>query len=83
MQGKIGTDLLTLRRNKVEVASSTDDQGSGNYGNVVINLGARNQESQFYQDHINSGFIINRLLNPLVLADYERFWVAQKAGIDL
>lgn len=82
-QANISDDVLTLRRNGTQIASSTDDQGTGNYANAVLHLGSRAGSSLFFSGHINSGFIINKILNPLVLADYEKYWVGAKAGIDL
>ncbi|XZE20847.1 phage head spike fiber domain-containing protein [Pirellulaceae bacterium SH449] len=83
MQSKISSDLLALAVNRVSAINSTTDQGTGNYSLRTLNLGSRNQASLFFSGHLNSGFVINRILNPLVLSDYERFWVAAKAGIDL
>jgi hypothetical protein len=85
MQGKIGIDLLTLHVNQTLAAQSTDDQGTGNFANRTTNIGARNHlsPSLFFNGHLNSGFVINRILNPAILADYEKHWVAAKAGIDL
>jgi hypothetical protein len=83
LQSKISTDLLSLAVNRNSAILSGSDQGTGNYSSRVFNLGSRNQSSFFFNGHLNSGFIINRILNPLVLADYERYWVAKRSGIDL
>lgn len=84
MQADISADLLTMHRNNVLVASSDADQGDGQYLNgVKLFLGNRGGSSQHFRGHINSGFVINKLLHPAVLADQREYWVAKKAGIDL
>jgi len=79
----ISSDLLTLRRNGVQVATSSSDQGSSNFANATLFVGARNNASDRFSGHLNSGFIINKILDPLILADYEKYWVGVKAGVDL
>jgi hypothetical protein len=44
----ISDDVAVLRNNTVQVASSTNDQGTGNYGNHVLNIFSRNQASSFF-----------------------------------
>ena len=83
MQSKIAAPYVRVRVDAVQQAENTATQGTGNYANDFLNIGSRNQASTFFQGHLNSGFIINRILNPAILADYERHWVAAKAGIDL
>jgi hypothetical protein len=78
----ISSDLLTLRRNGVQVATSSSDQGSGNFANATLFIGARNNASDRFLGHLNSGFVINKILDPAVLIAMEK-WVASKAGIDL
>lgn len=83
-QSKISTDMLRIRPNGVTVIDVTNaDQGTGNYGNHVLNVGSRNQTSSYYSGQLNSGFIINRLVNPTILTDYEKNWVAAKSGVTL
>lgn len=81
-QSKISTDLNSIKVNATTGSQATD-QGTGNYSNSVLNIGSRNQASDFFQGHLNSGFIINRLLDLPVLTDHERNFVAASAGIDL
>lgn len=45
LRAKISTDTLRLWRNGTQVATNTADQGSGNFGNHLINIGARNAGS--------------------------------------
>jgi hypothetical protein len=82
-QADISDDLLTLRRNGTQVATSGTDQGTGNFANEVLHVGCRNNADQFFSGHLNSGFVINKIIDPAILADYEKYWVGVKAGIDL
>jgi hypothetical protein len=78
----ISSDLLTLRRNGVQVATSSSDQGSGNFANATLFIGARNNASDRFQGHIHSGFVFNKVLDPAILIALEN-WVAEKIGVDL
>jgi hypothetical protein len=46
--GNISGDSAILRVNGAQAASSTADQGTGNYGNYVLNIFSRNQASLFF-----------------------------------
>ncbi len=46
--GSISSDISTLSVNAIQVASSSDDQGTGNYGNYPLYLGARAGTSLYY-----------------------------------
>jgi hypothetical protein len=82
-QSKISTDNVTLRRNGTQVALSSADLGSGNLSNHLVNLGSRGQSSLYLNGHLHSGFVINKIIDPAILSDYEKYWVGVKAGIDL
>lgn len=82
-EAKIASDLIRMRQQGIEVINTTADQGTGNYRSDVINLGSRNQTSGFFGGQMYSGFIINRILHPDTLIDLEKYWVADKSGIDL
>ena len=43
--GDISGDVVTLRRNGTQVAQSTADQGTGNFGNYSLFIGRRNNTS--------------------------------------
>ena len=45
LRSKIGTPSVTLDRNGSQIAINTATQGTGNYGNHIINIGARNAAS--------------------------------------
>jgi len=42
LRAKISTDMLTLARNGTQISTNGTDQGTGNYGNHIVFLGARN-----------------------------------------
>jgi len=81
-QAKIGQPRVSLAVNRTETQNTTL-MGVRNFNNEILHIGSRGQSALFFSGHLNSGFVINRTLNPLVLADFERYWVAAKAGIDL
>jgi hypothetical protein len=47
-EGSITGDLMSLRTNGVSGTNSTLDQGTGNYGNYPLYLGARNAASNWF-----------------------------------
>jgi hypothetical protein len=49
---KIGSDINKLRVNGTQVAESTTDQGTGNYGNYPFFIGARAGTSLFFNGHL-------------------------------
>jgi hypothetical protein len=53
--GNISGDSAILRVNGVQAASNTGDQGTGNYGNYVLNLFSRNQASLFFNGRFYGG----------------------------
>jgi hypothetical protein len=59
--GDISADSSLLRLNGVQVASSTNDQGTGNYGNYPLYLFARNGSSAFFQGRLYSLIVRNKL----------------------
>jgi hypothetical protein len=78
--GDISGDLATLRVNGTQVAQSTADQGTGNYGTYPAFFGARAGTSLFFNGREYSQFAINRLLTANELAQIERY-TAQRTGI--
>jgi hypothetical protein len=82
-ESKISSPFVRIRNLGGAFIESTASQGTGNYRNDIVYVGGTPGGTENLQGHLHSGFIINRILNPLVLADYERYWVAKRAGIDL
>src|SRR5690606_599951 len=78
---KISTDLLTMRMGGVQVASSADDLGAGNFSSQALNIGARNGgASTFFSGRIYRLLVIGRALTTTERATAER-WAAQPAGV--
>lgn len=53
-RGDIANDVCNLRRNGVQIANSTADQGSGNYGNYPLYIGSRAGSSLRFNGRIYS-----------------------------
>lgn len=79
---KISTDLCKLRQDGAEVATSSSDQGSGNYGNEVIYFGRRNNATLPFSgsEYQSCGF--TTVLSGTDLSNIESF-VANKTGVSL
>ena len=71
--GNISGDLATLRINGTQVAQSTADQGTGNYGTYQVFFGARGGTSFFFNGREYRQFAINRLLTTDELAQIEAY----------
>ncbi len=52
--GDISGDVCTLRINGTQAATSSTDQGTGNYGNYPLFIGARNQTSLYFNGWMSS-----------------------------
>ena len=52
--GSISTDVAVLRANGVQIGALATDQGTGNYGNLALYIGARTGASLFVNGHIYS-----------------------------
>ena len=80
-ESKISADQCALRINGAAAASSSTDQGSGNYRNAALNIGARNGgASTFLNGRIYRLLIIGRTLTTTERNLAER-WAAQPVGI--
>lgn len=78
-QAKISTDSCILRLNGAANASSSTDQGTGNYGNAALILGTAGS-SIYFNGRIYRVLVIGRTLTTTELATAER-WAAQPAGV--
>jgi hypothetical protein len=81
-EADISADVVRLRIDGTQVASSPDDQGAGNYSNDVLNIGARNASSLFFNGRIYRLLVIGRTLTTTERNAAER-WAAQPAGITI
>jgi hypothetical protein len=80
--GDISGDVCTLRINGTQAATSSTDQGTGNYGNYPLFIGARNQTSLYFNGELYS--LIGRGASTTAgqIAATEQ-WVAGKTGVQL
>jgi hypothetical protein len=74
--------LRRLRRNGVQVASSTTSIGAGGFGNYPLFIGHRSGGSYFFNGRLYGLILINRQLSATELLNAER-WMATKAGVTL
>lgn len=80
--GDISADTCLIRRNGLQIGTSANDQGTGNYGNYPMYLGSRGGASRFYRGELYALFAIGRVLTAPELVYAER-WAASKCGVTL
>lgn len=71
--GNISGDSAILRVNGSQAASSTADQGTGNYGNYVLNIFSRNQASLFFNGRFYGGVVRGAQSNDQQIAALEGY----------
>jgi hypothetical protein len=77
--GDISGDVCTLRVNGVQAVSDTGDQGSGNYGNYPLYIGARNNASLFFNGWLSS-LIVRGAQSTQSQIEATEAWVNGKTG---
>jgi len=79
----IGSDITIIRVDGSEAASASADQGTGNYGNYALNLGARNNASGLQLNGRIYGIIVRGVLsNADEIASTEKY-IANKTGVSI
>ena len=78
--GNIAAPSAVLRVNGVQVASNTSSQGTGNYSNNPLFIGARNNASLFLNGNIYSLIVVGSAVSAGQISATEQ-WVAQRTGI--
>jgi hypothetical protein len=78
----ISAPSAILRENATQLAESTATQGTGNYGNYPLYIGARNQTSLNYNGHLYGLTVRGALSDDPTVAKAEKL-VAKKTGIEL
>jgi len=79
-QSDISGDSLSLRANGVSVATSTGDQGSGNYANEIVYIGSRSGSLRF--NGLIYTLVIRGATTPTgTIADFERNLLARRCGV--
>lgn len=79
---KISTDYLLGRVDGADSFSSSGDQGSGNYGNHALNIGARNGSLSYFNGNLFALIIRGAVSTPTEVTDTESF-IAEKTGVTL
>jgi hypothetical protein len=80
--GNISGGSAILRVNGAQVAQSTADQGTGNYGNHQLYIGRRGGTSLPFNGHLYSLVIVGRLTTDTETRNTERL-IAKQAGVQL
>jgi hypothetical protein len=81
--GDISGDTSTVRYDGTQVATSTGDQGTGNYLAYPLYIGARAGTSLFFNGHIYSLIVrFGPNLDATQIANAER-WTALRNGVTL
>lgn len=80
--GDISGDSAILRINGAQAAQSTADQGTGNYGNYPLYIGARGGSSLYFNGRLYSLIVRGAQTPANLIAATERY-VARKTGVVL
>ena len=79
----ISDDVNTLRVDGVQKSSPTSNQGTGNYGNYALNVGARNNGDSLELDGRIYGLIIRGVIsNADEIASTEKY-IGAKTGVSI
>jgi hypothetical protein len=65
----ISTPVVTLRRNGTQIATSASSQGTGNYGNHALYIGARAGTSLWFKGYMIPGPLLDTTGIPAALLD--------------
>jgi hypothetical protein len=65
----ISTPIVTLYRNGVSIATSSSSQGTGNYGNHALNIGARAGTGTWFKGYMIPGPLLDTTGIPAALLD--------------
>ena len=82
LQAEISADFNSLRVNGVNGTDATGDQGTGNYGNWPLFIGARSGPSFQFNGNLYSLVIGGALYDAATILEAET-WVAEKTGVTL
>jgi hypothetical protein len=77
--GNISGDVATLRANGTQVATSATDQGTGNFGNYPLFIGARNNAGLFFNGWLTS-LIVSGAQSTQSQIEATESWVNGKTG---
>ena len=80
--GDISGDRATLRIDGTQAAQSTTDQGTGNYGNYPLYIGARAGTSLFFNGNL-FGLVVRGAASTTAQITATEAWLAPKTGVVL
>jgi hypothetical protein len=80
--GNISGDQEIIRINGAQAGTNTNDQGTGNFGNHPLFIGARNNASLFFQGWLTS-LIVRGAQSTQGQIEATESWVAGKTGVSL
>ncbi len=81
--GDISGDIATFRINGVQVAQSTTDQGTGNYGNYPVFIGRRNNTSVPFNGRDYGIIIVGKTASATEITNTESYLAANTSGVTL
>lgn len=78
-QSDIAGDMLTLRRNQTQIASSAADQGAGTYANAAMGIGSRTTGTFRFNGRLYSLIVRGAASSTTEIIDTET-WVNARTG---
>ena len=81
--GDISGDLAILRVNGAQVSQSTNDQGTGNYGNYPLFIGRRNNTSLPFNGRDYGILVVGKAVTPTEIAATESYLASRTSGVTL
>ena len=81
--GDISGDIATFRINGVQVAQSTTDQGTGNYGNYPLFIGRRNNASLPFNGRDYGMIVVGKTASATEITNTESYLAANTSGVTL
>lgn len=82
LQSNIATDLLSFRVNGTQAASTSTDQGTGNYGNYPLYIGRRGGTELPFNGRLYGLIVRGAATDDLHLTHAEKY-LANKSGVTL
>ena len=81
--GDISGDTATLRVNGAQVAQTTTDQGTGNFGNYAMFIGRRNNASSSFNGKDYGLIVVGKAASAGEITDTETWLAAKTSGVTL
>ena len=81
--GDISGDIATFRINGIQVAQSTTDQGTGNFGNYPLFIGRRNNASLPFNGRDYGIIVVGKTASATEITNTESYLAANTSGVTL